>query len=140
MFGGVAWWALTYRQPAGDRRLSGCQRRRLNTWRGRAVGVVAGRLGLIEGTGIYGRVWAWLIFPQAVHKGVTRLLARAGLHGWSRRTKHYFGGKPWTRAVGVQNLLERDFNAQVPWIKWVSDITVIDTQACNLRLCVVIDL
>ncbi len=71
---------------------------------------------------------------------VARLMARAGLQGWPRRTRRRFGGKPGTRPVGVENLLERDFNAQEPETKWVTDITEIDTQEGKLYLCVVIDL
>lgn len=71
---------------------------------------------------------------------VARLMARAGLQGWPRRTRRRFDGKPGSRPVGVENLLERDFNAREPETKWVTDITEIDTQKGKLYLCVVIDL
>ena len=38
------------------------------------------------------------------------------------------------------NLLERDFNAMEPEVKWVTDITEIETWEGKLYLCVVIDL
>lgn len=71
---------------------------------------------------------------------VARLMARAGLQGWPRRRKRRFGGKPGTRPVGVQNLLERDFTANEPETKWVTDITEIPTLEGKLHLCVVLDL
>ena len=71
---------------------------------------------------------------------VARLMAGAGLQGWPRRRKRRFGGKPGTRPVGVENLLERDFGANEPETKWVTDITEIVTQEGKLYLCVVLDL
>lgn len=71
---------------------------------------------------------------------VARLMAGAGLQGWPRRRKRRFGGKPASRPVGVENLLERDFNANEPETKWVTDITEIMTQEGKLYLCVVVDL
>ena len=50
---------------------------------------------------------------------VARVMARAGLQGWPRRRKRRFGAKPGTRPVGVENLLERNFDAREPETKWV---------------------
>lgn len=71
---------------------------------------------------------------------VARLMACAGLQGWPRRRKRRFGGKPGSRPVGVQNLLERDFTANEPQTKWVTDITEVPTLEGKLHLCVVLDL
>jgi putative transposase len=71
---------------------------------------------------------------------VARLMAGAGLQGWPRRRKRRFGGKPGARPVGVENLLDRDFSANEPETKWVTDITEIVTQEGKLYLCVVLDL
>ena len=71
---------------------------------------------------------------------VARLMANAGLQGWPRRRKRRFGGKPGVRPVGVTNLLERDFNANEPETKWVTDITEILTLEGKLYLCIVLDL
>lgn len=71
---------------------------------------------------------------------VARLMASAGLQGWPRRTKRRFGGKPGARPAGIENRLERNFNASEPETKWVTDITEVVTQEGKLYLCVVLDL
>ena len=71
---------------------------------------------------------------------VARLMAANGLQGWPRRRKRGFGQKPGSRPVGVENLLERDFDACEPETKWVTDITEILTIEGKLYLCVVLDL
>lgn len=71
---------------------------------------------------------------------VARLMAGAGLQGWPLRRKRRYGGKPGARPAGVDNLLERDFEALEPETKWVTDITEIATGDGKLYLCVVIDL
>ncbi len=43
-------------------------------------------------------------------------------------------GKPGLPPPGVQNLLERDFNALEPETKWVTDITEIKTGEGKLYL------
>ena len=45
---------------------------------------------------------------------VARLMAANGIQGWPQRKKRRFGQKPGTRPVGVENLLERDFDAFEP--------------------------
>lgn len=71
---------------------------------------------------------------------VARLMSRAGLQGWPRRTRRRFGGKSGIRPVGIENRLERDFHANEPETKWVTDITEVVTQEGKLYLCVVVDL
>lgn len=71
---------------------------------------------------------------------VARLMSSAGVQGWPRRRKRRFGGRPGIRPAGVTNLLERDFNANEPETKWVTDITEVLTDEGKLYLCVVVDL
>lgn len=71
---------------------------------------------------------------------VARLMAGASLQGWPRVRKRRFGGKPGARPIGVKNLLERDFTANEPETKWVTDITEILTLEGKLFLCIVLDL
>lgn len=71
---------------------------------------------------------------------VARVMRGAGLQGWPRRRKRRFGGKPGIRPAGVTNLLERDFTANEPETKWVTDITEVLTDEGKLFLCVVLDL
>ena len=44
------------------------------------------------------------------------------------------------RPDGVRSHLKRDFTAQEPDSKWVTDITEVKTQQGKLYLCVVLDL
>ena len=71
---------------------------------------------------------------------VARLMASAGLQGWPRRKKRGTPRRPTSRPEGVKNLLERDFSANEPETKWVTDITEVVTQEGKLHLCVVLDL
>jgi len=71
---------------------------------------------------------------------IARLMAADGLQGWPRKKKRGMRGKPGLPPPGVQNLLERDFNALEPETKWVTDITEIKTGEGKLYLCVVLDL
>lgn len=71
---------------------------------------------------------------------VARLMASAGLQGWPRRKKRGAPRPPAIRPDGVRNLLERDFSANEPETKWVTDITEIATLEGKLYLCVVLDL
>jgi putative transposase len=71
---------------------------------------------------------------------VARVLAGAGLQGWPRKRQRRIGDKPGVRPVGVTNLLERDFSANEPETKWVTDITEILALEGKLFLCIVLDL
>ncbi len=71
---------------------------------------------------------------------IARLMATEGLQGWPRRKKRGQRAKPTLPVPDVRNLLERDFNAAEPEMKWVTDITEIATEEGKLFLCVVIDL
>jgi putative transposase len=70
---------------------------------------------------------------------VERLMRLQGLQGIPQRRK-------WRRKAssvrpgGVENLLERDFKADVANARWVTDITYIRTEENWLYLCVVLDL
>jgi len=56
---------------------------------------------------------------------VARLMAAEQIQGWPRRKRRGFGRVTSGRPTGVENLLERDFNALEPERKWVTDITEI---------------
>ncbi len=56
---------------------------------------------------------------------VARLMATELIQGWPRRKRRGFGRVASGRPAGVKNLLERDFTAQEPERKWVTDITEI---------------
>lgn len=70
---------------------------------------------------------------------VARLMRRAGLQGipQRRRWKKKASGQ---RPVDVKNHVARDFKAEEPNTKWVTDITYIRTAEQWLYLCVVLDL
>lgn len=71
---------------------------------------------------------------------IARLMAADGLQGWPRKKTRGQRGQPSLPVPGVENLLERDFNALEPETKWVTDITELKTGEGKLFLCVVIDL
>ena len=62
---------------------------------------------------------------------VARLMAAERIQGWPRRKRRGFGRAVSGRPAGVKNLLERDFTAQEPERKWVTDITEIATRKAN---------
>ena len=70
---------------------------------------------------------------------IARLMASANLKGIPQKRR--WGKKPsGTRPDGVRNVLERDFSADEPNTKWVTDITYVETRQGWLYLCVVLDL
>jgi putative transposase len=71
---------------------------------------------------------------------IARLMAVNGLRGWPRKKKRGQRGKPSLLPPGIRNHLEWDFVALEPEIKWVTDITELQTDEGKLFLCVVIDL
>ena len=70
---------------------------------------------------------------------IARLMSAHGIQGWPRKKC-----KQWKstslRPTGIENRLERDFTAQEPESKWVTDITEIKTSEGKLFLCIVLDL
>jgi putative transposase len=70
---------------------------------------------------------------------VARLMRLEGLRGipQRRRWRSKVSGR---RPDGVSNHLARDFVAQAPNTKWVTDITYVRTAESWLYLCVVVDL
>lgn len=70
---------------------------------------------------------------------VARLMASAGLQGLPQR-RRWGRKRSGARPFHVLNHLERDFSAEKPDAKWVTDITYIRTAQGWLYLCVVIDL
>ena len=70
---------------------------------------------------------------------VARLMREAELRGIPQRRRWRY--KPTgERPDGIVNRLQRDFSAETPNTKWVTDITNIRTGEGWLYLCVVIDL
>lgn len=59
---------------------------------------------------------------------------------WPRKKRRGQRAEPSLPRPGVRNLLERNFTALEPEIKWVTDITEIPSAEGKLYLCVVIDL
>lgn len=70
---------------------------------------------------------------------VARLMRADGLRGTppSRSWRRKPSG---VRPIGVANVLERDFHAEEPNQKWVTDVTYLRTLEGWLYLCVVLDL
>ena len=96
-----------------------------------------------ESDGVYGspRIWEELQY-QGESCGlnrVARLMQHNGLQGipqkrqWKKKTS---GERP----VGIKNHLKREFDAEQPNTKWVTDITYIRTGEGFLYLVVVLDL
>ena len=76
---------------------------------------------------------------QASLNRIARLMAVNGIYGWPRK-KGRGTKRSSIRPTGLANHLERDFTAQEPETKWVTDITQVATQEGKLYLCVVLDL
>ena len=70
---------------------------------------------------------------------IARITSVNGLYGWPRK-KGRGAKRKSVRPAGLANHLERDFTAQEPETKWVTDITEIATLEGKLYLCVVLDL
>lgn len=87
------------------------------------------------------RIWEDLRYAgeRCGRHRVARLMRRAGLHGVPQRRR--WRTKPaGARPHGTCNHLARDFTAEAPNTKWVTDITYIRTAEHWLYLCVVLDL
>ena len=70
---------------------------------------------------------------------IARIMSINELYGWPRK-KGRGTKRSSVRPAGLANHLERDFTAQEPETKWVTDITEIATLEGKLYLCVVLDL
>lgn len=70
---------------------------------------------------------------------VARLMLNAGVRGIAQKCKWQMKG-PGTRPHGLENHLQRQFNARRPNAKWVTGITYIRTTEGWLYLVVAIDL
>lgn len=70
---------------------------------------------------------------------VARLMHKQGLRGIPQK-KRWCKKSSSVRPVGIENHLERDFNANAPNTKWVTDITFIETAEGWLYLSAVKDL
>jgi putative transposase len=93
--------------------------------------------------GIYGypRMTAWLRRRHSCtvnHKRVYRLLKQAGLQSRIRRKKRFF--KAVCEGNKTDNTLNREFTAERPNEKWVTDITYLPYQGKHLYLSTIKDL
>jgi putative transposase len=70
---------------------------------------------------------------------VARLMRQSGLHGIPAK-KRWRSKPSGQRPIGIDNELERDFLAEAPNTKWVTDITYLRTAEGWLYLAVVLDL
>lgn len=97
-----------------------------------------------ESDGVLGspRIWEELHYEGETcnKKRVARLMRNQGLQGIPQR-KRRRKAPSRQRPAGIQNHLRRDFAAETPNTKWVTDITYIRTGEDGwLYLCVVVDL
>lgn len=88
-----------------------------------------------------GRIWEDLRFDgeTASFNRVARLMHKQGLRGIPQK-KRWKKKASEKRPVGVTNHLARDFRAELPNTKWVTDITYIETGEGWLYLSAVKDL
>lgn len=88
----------------------------------------------------YRRVGLWLDRQgkHANHKRIYRLMEKYGLFAQIRRRRKY--QQMSTQLHCYPNLLNRDFSANRPNEKWVTDISYIDTPQGTLYLSVIRDL
>lgn len=88
-----------------------------------------------------GRIWDDLRYAGescGKHR-VARLMQRSGIQGIPQR-RRWKKKASSQRPLGVENHIARDFKADEPNTKWVTDITYIRTAEHWLYLCVVLDL
>ncbi len=96
-----------------------------------------------ESDGVFGapRIWDELRYQgeSCGRHRVARLMTSCGLEGVPQ-PRRWRKKRPSSRPAGVENRLARDFQADQPNSKWVTDITYIRTGEHFLYLCVVLDL
>jgi len=114
------------------------QRAQANTWLFKRIEVLH-----TDSDGVMGapRIWEELRYEGIAcgKNRVARLMQINGLQGIPQKKcwkKKAIGQRP----SDISNHLERDFKAEQPNTKWVTDITYIRTAENWLYLCVVIDL
>ena len=97
----------------------------------------------LDSDGVKGspRIWEDLRYEgESCSKNrVARIMREAGLQGIPQRRK-WRKKASGPRPSGIRNHLDRQFAAEQPNAKWVTDITYIRTAEHWLYLCVVIDL
>ena len=90
----------------------------------------------------YRRVKQWLTREKGLvvnEKTVLRIMQKYNLLSKIRRPRGFFTSNPY-RYVSYGNLLQRDFHAERPNEKWVTDISYIHTKQGRLYLSVIKDL
>jgi putative transposase len=91
----------------------------------------------------YRRIGLWLRQKQGVvinAKAVLRLMRKLQIRSCARRRRYYRNGQTSGAVHQYPNRLARDFAAQAPNQKWVTDITFVATQAGWGYLSVIKDL
>lgn len=133
-------------------RFFGISRASYYAWRGRISqpDPDRARKGWIElayrasmGTYGYRRIGLWLRQQQGVvinHKAVLRLMNRMGLRSVARRRKPYPKMSRLATYHRYEHVLKRQFSAQAPNQKWVTDVTYVRTQTGWAYLAVIKDL
>lgn len=93
--------------------------------------------------GVYG---AYKVWRQLNREGirvarctVERLMAQAGLHGVRRGRRHRTTRADREAARALPDLVDRDFTAHAPNVKWVADITYVPTHQGFVHVALVID-
>ncbi len=90
----------------------------------------------------YRRIKLWLEREKGLivnKKAILRVMQKYNLLAEIRRPRGYFKSNPY-RYVSYGNLLQRDFHAEHPNEKWVTDISYINTKQGRLYLSVIKDL
>jgi putative transposase len=95
-----------------------------------------------RGTYGYRRLNSWLNAQTGCtynHKRIYRLLDKIGLKAKIRRRKRWYGNAT-TATIVYPNILNRDFKAEKPNQKWVTDVTYLPGPSKTLYLSAIKDL
>jgi transposase InsO family protein len=107
------------------------------------IGLVNKAYEASKGTYGYRRVQIWISQKCGVvinHKAVLRLMNKLGIHSIARRRKFYTKFEKMEALHHFPNLLNREFSADKPNQKWVTDVTYINTKQGRAFLSTIKDL
>lgn len=91
----------------------------------------------------YRRVQMWIQQNKGItinHKVVLRLMNKLGIHSVARRRRYWRKTDDFSTLHHYSNLLNRDFSANHPNQKWVTDVTYIHTRQGWAYLSIIKDL